>query len=170
MSSYKDVEDRARAYAQRTGAVLGTRLGYGYNGTVFTIENQPEIGPPVPRAAIKVHYRAEEYARERDVYRRLARHGVTAVRGFHVPRLLHHDDALWVIEMTIVSRPFVLDFAGAYLDRPPDFSQEVLADWQAEIAERFEHRLPEVQAVLRALEALGVHLTDVNPGNIAFDD
>ena len=30
-------------------------------------------------------------------------------------------DILWVIEMEIVSPPFVLDFAGAYLDHRPDY-------------------------------------------------
>jgi hypothetical protein len=37
-----------------------------------------------------------------------------------------------VIEMTIVSRPFVLDFAGAYLDSPPEFSAEIWSEWEAE--------------------------------------
>jgi hypothetical protein len=30
--------------------------------------------------------------------------------------------------MTIVTRPDVLDFAGAYLDMPPEFSEEVMTD------------------------------------------
>ena len=76
--------------------------------------------------------------------------GRTALRpsaGLRVPRLLQFDDDLWVIEMTIVSRPFVLDFAGAYLDMPPDFSDEVMADWHAENARR---RNPEARTSLAA--------------------
>ena len=80
------------------------------------------------------------------------------------------DDDLSVIEMTMVERPFVLDFAGAYLDEPPDFSEEVLADWRAEKEEQCEGRWPEVQSVLRSLEAFGVFMIDVNPGNISFGD
>jgi len=87
-----------------------------------------------------------------------------------VPQLLGFDDELWVIEMTVVARPFVLDFAGAYLDFPPDFSEEVLADWQAEKHEQFGSRWPEVQAILRALEGYGVYMVDVNPGNVSFGD
>jgi hypothetical protein len=35
---------------------------------------------------------------------------------------------LWVIEMTIVTRLFVLDFAGAYLDARPEFSEACRLD------------------------------------------
>jgi hypothetical protein len=72
--------------------------------------------------------------------------------------------------MTVVTRPFILDFASASLDKPPDFSEEVLADWQAEKAEQFEQRWPEVQGILRSLESLGIFLIDVHPGNIALVD
>jgi len=84
--------------------------------------------------------------------------------------LVAFDDALWVIEMTIVDRPFVLDFAGAYLDQPPDFSEEVLADWRTEKEEQFGPRWAEVQAILGFLEEFGVFMVDVTPGNISFGD
>jgi hypothetical protein len=84
--------------------------------------------------------------------------------------MLRHDDALWIIEMSVVSRPFVLDFAGAYLDRAPDFSEEMLADWRADKEEQFGAHWPEVQAILRALEAHGIYMEDVSPGNIAIAD
>jgi hypothetical protein len=120
------------------------------------------------RSAVKLHRRELEYVRERDVYLRLREHGVTTIRGCNVPRMLHHDDALWVISMTVVARPFVLDFAGAYLEEAPDFSAEVLADWCAETQEQFEPHWPEVQAILRALEGYGVFMVDVNPGNVSL--
>jgi len=34
------------------------------------------------------------------------------ILGFHVPQLLGADDELMAIEMTIVSPPYLLDFAG----------------------------------------------------------
>ena len=77
---------------------------------------------------------------------------------------------LLVLEMTVVKRPFVLDFAGAFLDDGPDFSDEVLADWRAEKQEQFGARWPEVQAVLRIIEGYGVFMLDVNPGNVSFGD
>jgi hypothetical protein len=96
--------------------------------------------------------------------------GVTTIRGCRVPQMLGYDDNLWVLEITIVTRPFVLDFGGAYLDRPPDFSDDVWADWHAEKQEQFGTRWAEVQAILRFLEGYGVFMEDVNPGNISFGD
>src|SRR5207245_9261064 len=120
--------------------------------------------------ALKVHERDKEYRRERDVYLRLQEHRVTDIRGCHVPEMIAFDDELWVIAMTLVARPFVLDFAGAYLDEAPDFSEEVLADWRAEKQEQFDDRWPEVQAILRELEGYGAYMVDVNPGNVSFGD
>jgi hypothetical protein len=49
------------------------------------------------------------------------------VLGFNVPQLIGFDDELHVIEMTVVKRPFVLDFAAAYLDVRPEFPEDVWA-------------------------------------------
>ena len=90
---------------------------------------------------------------------------------FDVPQLLGSDDELWIVEMTIVSPPFALDFAGAYLDQKPDFPPEVMADWRAEKAEQFgEPHWSRVQALMWAFSKLGVYLADVKPGNIVFGD
>jgi len=102
------------------------------------------------------------------VYLRLLDRGVLEIRGCHVPQLLRSDDELWVIEMEVVKRPFVLDFAGAYLDTPPDYSDEVIAEWRADKQEQFGDRWPEVEAILASLERYGIFLVDVSPSNIAF--
>jgi hypothetical protein len=146
--------------------VIVEHLGFGVHGSVFSAENQGKDG----RVAIKVHERQPDYLRERDVYLRLKEHEITNIRGCAVPELLDYDDELWVIEMTVVAQPFVLDFAGAFLDHAPDFSEEVLADWRAEKQEQFGARWPEVQAILGFLEGHGIFLVDVNPNNIAFGD
>jgi hypothetical protein len=161
---------RAREYTQRTGLGLGDELGAGVHGIVFATESEGDGGSLPLRSAIKVHQRETDYQRERDVYLRLKEHGVTTIRGCHVPQLLDYDNQLLVIEMTVVKRPFVLDFAGAFLDRAPDFPEEVMDDWRAEKQEQFGAHWPEVQAILRALEVYGVFMVDVNPGNIAFAD
>jgi len=80
------------------------------------------------------------------------------------------DDELRVIEMTIVARPFVLDFAGAYLDVRPEFPEDVWIAWEAEKREQFEQRWRVVQAILEGFEEFGIYLLDVTPGNIAFLD
>jgi hypothetical protein len=72
--------------------------------------------------------------------------------------------------MSIVSRPFLLDFAGAYLDQRPEFPDEVWSEWETDKREQFDARWPTVQAVLSALEKLGIYVVDVSPSNIAFLD
>lgn len=166
---FKDeLSHRAREYAHRRGLALGEELGSGVHGIVMVTESQREKGKS--QSAIKVHQRETDYCRERDVYVRLKEHGVEKIRSCRVPKLLDYDDELWVIEMTVVKRPFVLDFAGAFLDQPPGFSDEVMADWQAEKQEQYGLRWPEVQAILGELEGYGVFMVDVNPGNISFGD
>ena len=164
--SMLELHQRAAEYARQHGLTVGRELGAGVHGSVFAAAGQSGTG----RTAIKAHQREQFYVRERDVYLRLQERGITLVRGGNVPELLGHDDRLWVIEMTIVARPFVLDFAGAYLDQAPEFSEEVMADWRAEKAEQFEGRWPEVQAILASFRSLGVIIQDVNPGNISFSD
>src|SRR5262245_14878916 len=166
MSDVPDTFERFEAYCRRKGLTLGKPLGYGVHGSVFAAQNQSSG----MRSAVKAHERERFYLRERDVYLRLKEQAVAYARGAAVPELLGWDDDLWVIEMTIVSRPFVLDFAGAYLDQAPDYSDEVLADWRAEKQEQFGARWSEVQAILRALESYGVFMADVNPGNVSFGD
>ena len=138
------------------------QLGYGKDGSVFATS--------VP-TAVKVFFRRDVYARELACYQRLAEHEVEEIRGHAVPRLLGWDDELFVVEMEIVSRPYLLDFADAHLDSAPDFPEEVLEQWHADKAEEFGERWDDVQRVLAILRGhYGIHLLDVNPGNITFAD
>jgi hypothetical protein len=166
MSNRPELRHRAQQYCERKGLLLGNPLGAGVHGNVFVVESQTEK----QISAIKTHESPQYYRAERDVYLRLRENEVTDIRGCAVPEMLSYDDELGVIEMTVVTRPFVLDFAGAYLDEPPDFSEEVMADWRAEKEEQFGSRWPEVQAILRFLEGHGIFMADVNPGNISFGD
>ena len=120
--------------------------------------------------AIKAFEREEFYRRERDVYLRLRENQVCEILGCAVPQLVDFDDELWVVEMTFVSRPFVLDFAGAFLDWDPGFSEEQLAEWRAEKLEEFGTRLPTVEGILLKLRELGIYMTDVHPNNISWPD
>ena len=112
----------------------------------------------------------EPYLRERAVYERLKSAAVTEVLGFNVPQFIRAEDDLRVIAMSIVTRPFVLDFAGAYLDVLPDFPEEMWAEWEAGKRELFEDRWPRVEKILTALEELDIYMVDVSPSNIAFVD
>ena len=155
-----------RTYAVQHQLQIAERLGCGVHGIVFVAENKFKTG----KTALKSHHAPEPYFRERGVYERLRDVGVSEILGFRVPQLLQADGQLRVIEMSIVTRPFVLDFAGAYLDRPPDFPEEQWTEWKTEKREQFDERWPMVQRVLEALEGLDIYMVDVSPGNIAFPD
>jgi len=154
----------ALTYAARHQQRLVARLGHGVHGMVYVAEDKAKGG----RTAVKAHRELEPYLRERHAYERLKQASVTNIRGLNVPQFIQADDELRVIEMSIVTRPFVLDFAGAYLDAPPDFPGETWAEWETAKQEQFDERWPEVRAVLAALQQLGIYMVDVSPGNVAF--
>jgi len=109
MSVIPETVDRVEAYCRSKNLALVDRLGFGVHGSVFAAENQRNGRI----TAIKVHERERFYLRERNIYLRLQENSATYIHGAAVPELIAYDDELWVIEMTIVARPFVLDFAGA---------------------------------------------------------
>ncbi len=154
----------AGLYASCRGLELAETLGSGKDGIVLVAKHKSRPAD----VALKALSWDEAYLPEKLVYERLKGLGVSRVLGFNVPQLVGSDDALRVIEMTIVKAPFVLDFAGAHLDARPQFSEEVWADWEADKREKFEDRWPQVQRVLDAFEELGVYLLDVSPSNITF--
>jgi hypothetical protein len=156
--------ERIRQYAARTGRVLDEELGTGVQGTVHTIRRRGEIFA----AAVKAHSNDLNYARERDVYLQLKEFNTTQICGCDVPWLWNHDDELLILEMTIVQRPFILDFGGAYLMYPPDFSDDILADEDRKRRELYGDDYPRVMTILRALEQLDIYMIDVHPGNISF--
>lgn len=168
MISDQELQGRAREYAQRHGRALNEKLGSGVHGIVFLSESLRQKGDARARTAVKAHRQEPDYCRERDVYLRLQENGVTAMYGCHVPELLRYDDDLRIIEMTVVAQPFVLDFAGAFLDEAPDFSEEVMAEWRADKKEQFGGRWPEVERILRSLETYGIFFIDVSPKNIVL--
>jgi len=156
----------AQTYIHRHNLRLAERLGHGIHGIVYAAERNDKPG----NVAIKVHRSRDAYERELAAYLRLREEHVEEVFGFNVPKLIHFDEELLVIEMTIVARPFVLDFAGAYLDCAPQFSDEIWREWETEKRDQFESRWPKVQAVMARLEELGIYVVDVSPRNVAFLD
>ncbi len=120
------------------------------------------------KTAVKVLERQTNYDLELECYRRFQAAEVDSINGFWVPRLVGFDDSLLVIEMEIVAPPFIIDFAKVRLDRPYDFSEEVIADWNESGQELFEERWPQVKSLLWALERFGIYYMDAKPGNIMF--
>jgi hypothetical protein len=160
----EDMIEKAGIFAARCGRLVAGRLGFGIHGMVFVIEGNAESGA----SAVKIHENREPFLRERDVYERLSERGVVEICGFSVPQVIGWDDELLAIEMTIVKPPFVLDFAAAYLDWPPRFSEEVWEERLSKWRDEFGADWPTVQTILSELEDLGIHMLDPSPANIRF--
>ncbi|MEM6560256.1 MAG: hypothetical protein AAF656_01540 [Planctomycetota bacterium] len=148
-------------YVVARGTDFAQMLGAGKDGSVWKT---------VDGAAVKIHSVREVYFRELRCYERLADRNVHDVLGLSVPELLGNDDQRLVIEMTVVSPPFLLDFASAYLDTPPDFPPEVLAQWHEDLQGRFGERYTDALAVFDELKRVaGVYLYDVHADNLKFE-
>jgi len=94
---------------------------------------------------------------------------VASVEGLDIPMLTRADEEWLAIEMTLVSRPFLLDFGTAWLDERPDFSPEVWEQAEADAAEKFGEDWPEAQRIIGSLGATtGIIMGDVHPGNLAM--
>jgi len=159
------LKQRSEAYARRRKIVWAEQLGVGVHGVVRVAEDNGNFA----RFAVKIHEGAAADRRERAIYERLRENDVVTLRGFNVPQLLGWDDGCCAVEMTIVARPFVLDFAGAWLDQAPEFSPEAWAYWEEEKVEQFgTERWREVLAVLALLRTYGIFMHDVTPTNVAF--
>jgi hypothetical protein len=138
-------------------------LGGGTDGEVWETSRE---------TAVKALMRESGYYNERDTYLRLSEWGVgDKIDGFWVPRIVGYNDDLWVIEMDMVQDPpYIIDFAKVRIDRPPDFSEEVLQEADRRGAEQFEHNWPRVKSLLATLESYQIYYMDARRGNITFPD
>ena len=159
----EDPGPEADAYALRRGLVFTGRFGAGLQGKVWKVRRKGKLIP----FALKLHLKRNAYLRERDCYLHLAEAGDFELEGFNIPALLHWDAAALALELTIVDRPFVVDFAQTWLEGPPDFPVEVWQERRETWAEMYGDDWPRVRRVLAALEERGVWYLDVHPGNIA---
>jgi hypothetical protein len=162
MSALDIHHPRAREVASRyTGTANGLEeLGWGVGGAVF-------LSPS--GNAVKIHRQRENFSREIAAYSRLLLFRVDSVQGFSIPRLVKIDLNLQVIEMSFVTRPWLLDFGNSRIDRPPDFSADVLTEWWAELEHRFGDRFAVVQSVYyEMVNRFGIYCLDLKPGNIEF--
>ncbi len=162
MASFYDKEiERLQSYTSTRSRSLQQRLGNGQDGIVYLTDHP---------SAVKALSWESLYIRERDVYLRFKEREVSSVGRFSIPQLIDYDDELWVVEMSVVVAPFVVDFAGAYLDQPPPYSddREIMSQWQAERRELFGSDWSEVRSLMSSLKLHGVYLADVKPGNVTL--
>jgi hypothetical protein len=104
--------------------------------------------------AVKFFDRADRFAREREVYVLLRDKGIHDVAGHRVLRLINVAEDLLAIEMSIVERPFVLDFAGAKRpEKVPDFEQHVIDEHLQHLQDLFGDRLGRCRPCSRDVQA-----------------
>ncbi len=155
---------RARLYCTRYDLHIVDQPGHDGNDGSVHATNRFTV--------VKAFDRPRNYALEAEAYRRLCGHQV--IQGHHVPQLLNQDATLGVLEMSVVRRPFLLDFGNVRLDqRLEDYwSDEVLAERWAYWESLFEPgQWSMVLAIFYELgRQYGIWLEDIHPGNIGFAD
>jgi hypothetical protein len=155
---------RLFAYEKRRGLKFTRLLGSGIHGVVYEAESNAFPG----FVAVKAHRYHASFTREKLAYQRLRESNVFKIRTFNLPQLIAWDDEWLVIEISIVSRPRLLDFAETWLDEPPELPESVWEDENAKIREQFGDRANEVFRVLAVLRSHGLFMFDVSPSNLAF--
>jgi hypothetical protein len=119
--------------------------------------------------AIKVFWRDDTFERELAAYLRLRERKVFTVKDFNVPQLIDFDEELMVIEMQIVTPPFLLDFGKAYVDFRPEYSEDALACWEEQYRELWgEERWKIVRKLMANLTLVGIYYQEPTPRNIHF--
>ena len=143
-------------------------LGVGTQGSVFVFDIPSQTQNSTSQVAVKFHDRQIAYDQELSAYLRLRDLAIFEIGGCMVPQLIAYDEDFLALEMTIVSPPFCLDFGGAYLDRPPEYSPEVWDDWRRMKSEAFEDDWPAVEKILAEFRSFGIFIADANPGKFKF--
>lgn len=133
-------------------------LGYGNDGNVWKYESW----------AIKAFHHQWNYRQEKLSYQRLTERSIREICGLQLPLFEDYDDNLLIVQIGIVTPPFLLDFGKVYFDTPPDYPEEPAEDRDAYLREMFEDDAPAVKRVLRAIQIHGIYYVDPNPGNIKF--
>lgn len=123
--------ERASAYCEKFDSFpdFDNLLGTGQEGSVWPTAND---------TAIKVFDREQNFNSELGCYQILQENNVFEIDGFTIPHLIGSDKELLVVEMSIVSPPFILDFGKAYINRRPDFDEAVIEYYRQERSEMFE--------------------------------
>ncbi len=108
--SDSELERRAIEYAalSRIAIDLESPLGRGTDGSVWISDRD---------TAVKALERERNYRIELECFQRFYDHDITNVQGFSVPKLVGWNDEFRTIEIEIVTPPFIIDFAKAWLDR-----------------------------------------------------
>lgn len=146
---------------RRQGIHSVGHLGEGKDGVVHRTNR---------KSAVKELKRPDLYHRELRAYQVLSDLSISEVGGFKVPRLIGFDDDSRIIEMTIVTPPYFLDFASTYDEVEMfrfDFSEEVWAEREAHWRDLFGLDWASVSTARdKFLQLTGLMHLDLSPKNI----
>lgn len=113
---------------------------------------------------VKVHRYHERFQKELATYRRLAERKIVRLKGFEFPQLVNYDEELHILELSIVSPPYILDFVEVSLGKEPgNFDLERIETQQSK---QFGNDWPDVKRLLEALMQVGIYYDDVHNRNI----
>lgn len=88
---------------------------------------------------------------------------------FTVPKLIGFDDDLLALEMTIVFPPFIVDFASAIFDDPPDLIEDEGHTFEDRVRENFDEHADEALGIYYELASrAGIYLIDLHAHNVRF--
>lgn len=135
---------------------FGNPLGVGQEGIVWKTNRE---------TAVKVFDRIGNFDREVYCYLKLKERDIDEIAGFTVPRLIDFDPEFLVVEMSIVSPPYLLDFGKSWMTRP-DYTSEQWAEYEEEKSSLFDGNWELVQSALSALKKYGIWYIDPTPNNI----
>ena len=122
-------------------------------------------------SVVKAFFRLDRFKNEVECYRRLA--GTSCIGEFTIPRMLGRREDLVVIQISLVTPPFLLDFGKVHLDAPPphyadsQFQERLVNSMRAQFGVRWR----EVLAALTELETtFKIYHLDPRVGNFEFDE
>jgi hypothetical protein len=155
-----DRQKQALEYAASRQIRLVNWLGGGTDGDVWQSDR---------KTAVKAFQYQRTFDVELGCYQRLRDRGIREILGLSVPRLFDWDERLHIVEMDIVTPPYLIDFGKAYLDQAPEHTPEVWQDYYDEQREIWEERFDDVQGILWKLRTIGIYYRDASPRNIRFE-
>lgn len=138
---------------------INEKLGSGQEGFVYRTSR---------KTALKVFEREQNFNAELKSYQILQALQVEQIEGFSIPQLLGFDEDRLVIELTIVTAPYLLDFGKVHFS-PPDFPSDAVAHDLQRCEEDFGEYWPIVLSALYDLQSMGIWYVDAKPSNINWD-
>ena len=163
MQADEQLRENAEQYAIIAGCklVANPDLGHGTDGHVWRSNRG---------TAIKAFYATKNFEDELECYCRLKEKNISEILGLAVPTHEGHSEEFLTIEMSIVQRPYLLDFGKVYIDHYPPYlnDPQLMQNWHEEVRGLFDENTAKVHAVLRYLRRLGIHYVDPKPANIRF--